>query len=114
MQNQGIKFAFARLFLLRRWWMRTCHVTPVLCADEDRGAPQELYAPWWAWPLELAHRAQYGCTFINSEHVDALPPKKAEVVDRAMADALRTARQSNGPCGCYFPKKHEQQQPRET
>ena len=46
---------------LCRWWMRTRPVRNAVQID-GQGLPpvRELYVPWWAWPLELLHRAIFG------------------------------------------------------
>ena len=46
-----------------------------LHVDECRmSANVELYVPWWAWPLELAHRAVFGpVSLSNAECTDRAP-----------------------------------------
>ena len=60
MPNDEMTTATACHPMLSRWWLRTRHIAPVLHADGQWGASQELYVPFWAWPLELAHRALFG------------------------------------------------------
>lgn len=45
---------------LCKWWKRARPSTRGI--QLNNGAPPciELYVPWWAWPLELVHRAIFG------------------------------------------------------
>ena len=43
-----------------RWWLAT---RPVHDADMP---VVEFYVPWWAWPLELCHRAIFGVDRIRN------------------------------------------------
>lgn len=45
---------------LCRWWLRARPTTRGIQLNNDMPPCFELYVPWWAWPLELAHRLFFG------------------------------------------------------
>ena len=50
--------------LLCKWWMR---VEPLKFEPSSRlQSGARFYVPWWAWPLELVHRAIFGRVKIGS------------------------------------------------
>jgi len=44
-----------------RWWLRS-KPAPILPGDDGLFHGAEMYVPWWAWPLDLAHRLIFGST----------------------------------------------------
>jgi len=47
---------------LTKWWAKTrpCKKAVQLNVNEGIPACIEFYVPWWAWPLEMLHRAIFG------------------------------------------------------
>lgn len=45
---------------LTKWWLRAG--PPPIAANYAHGEipGAQIYVPWWAWPLELLHRAVFG------------------------------------------------------
>lgn len=65
MEQSEFIVGYSRAFT--KWWLRTRVVTPAK-QDAESGlwhAMHEIYVPWWAWPLELAHRAIFGRTILT-------------------------------------------------
>lgn len=91
----------------RRCWLRACRVAQVLCANGDRGSTIEFYLPWWSWSLELVRRGVFDGSLLGHRAVSESVQEKEEVIDRTMADALRTARRLDGPRDCHSRKIHE-------
>ena len=91
----------------RRFWLRACRVAQVLCANDDRAPTSEFYVYWWFWSLELVRRGVLDCSLLGHRAVSESVLEKDEVIDRTMADALRTARRLDGLCDCHSRKIHE-------
>ena len=62
---------------LQRWWLRTRNCKLGIQMNPEDGMPAciEFYVPWWAWPLELIHRAIFGYPKLTVESYPTSTPE---------------------------------------
>lgn len=69
MQNQTQRFGKSLPKPCLKWWLHTRDVKGQIAAPGvDLPPCIEFYVPWWAWPLELAHRMIFGREKIQGDH----------------------------------------------
>lgn len=60
MSEMKVGYGYPRI--LCKWWLRAEKIREIqpLTPDGLRCAEWRMVVPWWAWPLELVHRAVFG------------------------------------------------------